>query len=557
MQYTDWVVVKTNQEFLSYISKVLNISSATVQVLVSRGLKDVDEIYSFLNPSLDSLDPFDIPGIYETVNFINEAINAGVKIFINGDYDADGLTSTAILYDILKKKGAQVFYHIPHRIQHGYGLSIDSIEEAKRIGARLIITVDCGIRDFEAVEYAKKSGIETIITDHHEPLRINGEVVIPSARFVINPKINDNSFYSMLAGVGVAFMLALALDREEAMQAIDLATVGTYADMVPLINANRTIVKHGWKFIEEPYRSSIKALKSLAGINKNNLKGFHLSFCIIPRINAPGRVEHAADVVRFLISEDESEIETLAKWLNQINSLRQKTEEKIMEEIEKKLNTEFNDEPAVVLWGQWHPGVIGTIASKLIDRFNRPIFIFSLMDGIAKGSARAPVQFNLQDILSLTKDILLRFGGHKQAAGVTLAEQNLEEFKKRVCATLNDMDTEKRNILQLDAAVSLSDINERLTEELSLLEPFGEGNREPLFGAKELTVVNLRKVGNNHLKMFLRQNGTTLSAIAFDMAEQNIMEGCLIDAAFTPSMNEWEGSKNLQLQLKALRRTPK
>jgi len=555
MQYSEWVVVKTNQEYLQYISKSLNITIPTAQVLLSKGLKDIDEIYSFLNPNIDNIDPFEITGIYEATKIIDAAIKSEIKILINGDYDADGLTSTAILYDILIKKGAKAFYHIPHRIQHGYGLTIKSIEEAKKIGAKLIITVDCGIRDFEAVEYANKEGIGVIITDHHEPLRLNEEVVIPHALAVINPKIDGKPYYSYLAGVGVAFMLAMALSREEALGYLDLVTLGTYADMVPLIHANRTLIKHGWEMIDSPVRNSIKMLKNIAGVNSNSIRGFHLSFCLIPRINAPGRIDHAGDVVKFLISEDESELDSLSKWLNQINSMRQKTEEKIMAEIEEKLSKEFDDEPVIVLWGDWHPGVVGTVASKLMDRFNRPAFILSIQGEKAKGSARSPAGIDLQEFLNASKDLLIRFGGHKQAAGMTLLKDNLYAFKEKLCLIAQEIVRDDKNILLLDAAVNLNEVTEKVAEEISLLEPFGEGNREPLFGAKELTVLNLRKVGSNHLKMFLRQNGNTIGAIGFDMGDAQILEGSLIDAAFTPSINEWEGMKTLQLQIKALRRT--
>lgn len=555
MQYSEWVVVKTNQEYLQYISRFFNLTIPTAQVLLSRGLKDTTEISAFLYPNIDSVDPFEISGIYEATIIINEAIKSGKRILINGDYDADGLTSTAILYDILSKRGAKVFYHIPNRIRDGYGLSMRSLEEARKIGAELIITVDCGIRDFETIDYAKKIGIGVIVTDHHEPLRENEKTVTPNALAVINPKIDNNPYYNCLAGVGVALMLAMALNREHALEYLDLVTLGTYADMVPLVYANRTLIKHGWKMIESPERTSLKILKNIAGLNSNSLRGFHLTFCLIPRINAPGRIDEAGEVVKFLISDNEEELDSLGKWINQINTLRQKTEEKIMTEVEEKLMREFSDEPVIVLWGDWHPGVVGTIASKLIDRFNRPVFVLSIQGDKAKGSARSPAGIDLQEFLKGCKDLLIRFGGHKQAAGMTLSKENLNAFKERLCSIAKEMSGEERNILFLDAAVNLSEVNERVVEEISLLEPFGEGNREPLFGAKELTVVNLRKVGNNHLKMFLRQNGNTLSAIAFDMADKPLMEGSLIDVAFTPSMNEWEGIKTLQLQLKALRRS--
>lgn len=559
MHYSEWVVVKTNQEYLQYLSNLTNLSLPVVQIFLSRGLKEVKDIYSFLNPSLDSIDPFEISGVYEAANLINQAIRSEAKILINGDYDADGLTSTAILYDILCKRGAHVYYHIPHRVKHGYGLNTSSIEEAKRLGAKLIITVDCGIRDFEAVNYAKKEGIDVIITDHHEPLRVNDKLMLPNATAVVNPKIDGNPSYNFLAGVGVAFMLALALDRAEASSYLDLVTLGTYADMVPLVHTNRILIKHGWQLIENPVRGSIKTLKDISGVNSNYLKGFHLNYCLIPRINAPGRVDHAQAVVKFLISEDSSELRSLGEWINQINHIRQKTEEAVIVELEEKLEREFKDEPVVVVWGNWHIGVVGTVASKLLDRFNRPVFVFSQEGQLAKGSARSPSGFDLLELLNKCKDLLIRFGGHKQAAGVALLGDNLPSFRERLCRVAQDMadDYIYKNILYLDAAVNLNEITERVVEEIRLFEPFGEGNREPLFGSKELTVVNLRRVGSNHLKMFLRQNEITLSAIGFDMGDSEILEGSLIDAAFTPTINEWEGIKSIQLQLKALRRTQK
>ncbi|MCS7203125.1 MAG: single-stranded-DNA-specific exonuclease RecJ [Thermodesulfovibrio sp.] len=555
MQYREWMVVRTNHEYLQYISKSLNITTPFAQVLISRGLKNIDEIYSFLNPSLELIDPYQLRGVLKAAEIIKEAIKSKAKIFINGDYDADGLTGTAMLYDFLKKLGADVTYHIPHRIHHGHGLSITSVSIAKSLGAKLIITVDCGIRDFEAVSYAKSLGIETIITDHHEPLKVEEEVILPEALSIINPKISENSQYLSLCGAGVAFLLIMALNREIALEYLDLVTIGTYADMVPLDTINRALIKPGWTLIENPIRESIRVLKEISGLNSNSLKGFHLSFCLIPKINAPGRVDTAQRVVNFLISEDSSEINELAHWLIQMNSVRQRIEEKTMEEIEEKIKREFKDEPVVVLWGDWHPGITGTVSGKLMERFNRPVFIFSLQGEKAKGSARAPQGIDLQDILSRCKDLLIRFGGHKQAAGAVISLKNLEEFRKRACNLMRNF--EIKNILQLDAAVKISEVNERLVEEIRLLEPFGQGNREPIFGSKELNVLNFKKVGSNHIKMTLSQNSSVSYAVGFDMGDLEFEEGSSIDIAFTPAVNEWEGIRSLQLQLKAIRRSLK
>lgn len=555
MHYNEWVVVRTNPEYLQYISRSLNLTPAFAQVLVSRGLKDIKEIYSFLYPSLEIIAPEQLNGVLKTVETLKDAIKSGATIMINGDYDADGLTGTAILYDVLRKLGARVSYHIPHRINHGYGLSISSVDLAKSIGAKLIVTVDCGIRDFEAVKYAKSLGIETIITDHHEPLKVGGTPILPEALSIINPKVSANTEYMSLSGAGVAFLLAMALSPELALDYLDLVTVGTYADMVPLDMVNRALVKSGWSFIENPTRQSIRVLKEISGLNSNSLKGFHLSYCLIPKINAPGRIDSAQKVVSFLISEEESELYELAQWLSKMNSLRQTIEEKIMEEAEEKLDSLFNEEPVIVLWGQWHPGVTGTVASKLMERFNRPVFVFAIMDDKAKGSARAPEGVDLQEILLKCKDLLIRFGGHKQAAGVTIYTKNLPEFKIKVCNLMTAF--EIKNILQLDAAVKISEVNEKLVQELKLLEPFGQGNHEPVFGSKQLNVLDFKKVGNNHIKLRVSQNSSTSIAVGFDMGEITIEEGSIVDIAFTPFVNEWEGGRSLQLQLKAIRRSVK
>lgn len=555
MVLTEWVVTRTNQEYLNYISKSFGISLPIAQVIVSRGIKDTVDIHDFLKPSFDNVDPFEISGVYQAAKIISEAIKGRKRIMISGDYDADGITATAILYDLLLSKGADVFYYIPHRLEHGFGFNPYSIEFAKRGGAQLIITVDCGIRDFEIVRRAKEEGIDVIITDHHEPLSVGDEVVVPEALAVINPKIDQNHRYRYLAGVGVALMLAMALDRERALDYLDIACLGTFADMVPLTYVNRAIAKYGLSMLATRERLCVKVLKNLSGISTNNLKSHHLSFCLIPRINAPGRVDHAQDVVKFLISKDESEVEELGKWINRLNSQRQQVEERIIEKIEQKLLSEFNDEPVIVLWGDWHLGVVGTVASKLAERFSRPAIVLSLDGELAKGSARAPSGFDLQSMLGFCSDLLLRFGGHRQAAGLALRRELLSAFKERICQALTEPERVRKVTLQLDAAITFSDINERLVDEIRMLEPFGEGNREPLFGSKEITVVNFRRVNSNAVKMFLRQNGCTIGAFGFDFDGFEIEEGSLIDAAYIPVINEWEGLRSLQLQLKHIRRT--
>jgi len=578
-----WLVNKTNPEYIDYISRVVSVSKTFAQVLVNRGLKTSDRIYSFLNPDISRLsDPFEMPGIQDAVERIKEAKRQDERIFIHGDYDADGITATAIMVAGLKKFGINVGYFIPDRIAHGYGFGSAGIEKAKEEGSKLIITVDCGITSFDAVSSAKSIGIDVIITDHHEPVKTEDKRIrgseeknlltsqplnlstsfqLPDALAVINPKLlTHNSQLSNLSGAGVAFKLITALfenNIDDVHELFDLAAIGTAADVVPVLGDNRIIIKEGIKLIQSGERVGIRALKDTSGIRPDFFKTSFLHYILIPRINAAGRIANANDVVRLLTTRSDAEAGQLSEWLNRLNAERQEVEESVYNEALEMLQ-ELEIGGAIVLASEgWHPGVVGIVASRITEKYYRPTFILSIENGVAKGSARSIPSFDIHHGLMLCKDILKRFGGHKQAAGLSLSSRDIEKFRTAISGiiirTLSDHDFIP--VLNIDAAVNISDINFGLINEVANLEPFGYGNDEPLFGAKSLEVGQPRVVGNNHLKMHLKQNGRRVDCIGFDFGDMlnTVEDNALIDAVFVPIINEWDSGRYLQLSLKGIR----
>ncbi|MDX9714755.1 MAG: DHHA1 domain-containing protein [Dissulfurispiraceae bacterium] len=574
-----WLVSRTNQDYVSYVSRMASVSQTLAQVMISRGLRTPSDIESFLDPSLARLsDPFCLPGMRAAVDRINKAKKSSELVFIHGDYDADGVTATAILVETLDQLGIKTVYFIPDRIGHGYGFTASGLNAAKNIGASLIITVDCGISSIDTVMEASKMGIDVIITDHHEPVRMpmiqsaandssvsdsmlspEAKFILPEALAIINPKVTDSPL-SILSGAGIAFKIAQALlnDSPELWEnLVDLAAIGTAADSVPLVGDNRIIVKKGLELVKEGRRAGIQALKNVAGGRSEYMRSSFLSFVIIPRINAAGRISNASDVVKLLVTKDETEAASLAVCLNELNSKRQRIEEQVYNEALAMLENIEKKGVIVLASEQWHPGVVGIVASRLTEKFNLPSFVLSVVDGTAKGSGRSIPGFDLHHSLSMCSSMLTRFGGHKMAAGLSLDSAYIDSFRMMLSEiainTLKEDDFIPQ--MSIDAAVSLNDISVTLVDELARLEPFGYGNEEPLFGAKSLDVLQARVVGSNHLKLYLKQNGRSMDSIGFDMGEMLdfVEDAKSIDAVFVPAINEWNGARYLQLNLKALR----
>jgi single-stranded-DNA-specific exonuclease len=572
-----WLVNRTNAQYIEYLSRTASISPVMAQILINRGIKTPQDIYDFLNPKIADLsDPFELIGLRTAVERLQEAVKREEKVLVHGDYDADGLSATAILVSALKKIGLDACYFIPNRIAHGYGFNLAGVEKAKKLGVKLIITID------------------VIITDHHEPRRSidqqsaksssekpienkeqgfcaadsshidHGHLLLPDALAIINPKVSHpQSPLSNLSGAGIAFKFAQALDIschgscEMSNSLLDLAAIGTIADVIPVTGENRLLVKEGLRLIENGGRQGLRALKKISGIDEREVKSGLLPFTVIPRINAAGRASDAGDVVRLFLTNSEDEAIAISTWLDGLNSERQRIEEEVYQEALSKLKNNGVRSAIVLSSEGWHPGIIGIVASKIAETFYRPAFIISTEGRTALGSARSIPPFDIYKGLTGCRELLAGFGGHKQAAGFRLNAENISSFEEMINTIVKEtlVESDFTPSLEIDADVHLSHISFALIKELALLEPFGFRNPAPLLGSKGLEVVYPRVVGNNHLKMKLKQRSQSLDAIGFDMGSffEKLEVSTTIDAVFTPVINEWEGSRCLQLNLKAFR----
>ncbi len=577
-----WIINKTNPEYIEYIAGIASVSPILAQVLVNRGLKTAAQLDAFLNPDIGKLaDPFALPQLKAATERIRAAKKNGERVLVHGDYDADGVTATAIIVEGLREYGIDVHFFIPDRIQHGYGFGAAGLERAQTLGAKLIVTVDCGISSFEAAAAARTRGIDLIITDHHEPVRKERQVKVqakveanslpipeplpvflPEAVAVVNPKAAAcPPEMAHLSGAGVALKLIQGLfdnNIDSIYNFFDLAAIGTAADVVPVQDDNRTIIREGMKLLQSGQRLGLKALCRTAGIHMDSFKTSSLYYMLIPRINAAGRLSNATDVVRLLTTNSEDEACQLAGWMNNLNARRQEIEESVYNEAMQKASSMDPGKGAFVVASEgWHIGVVGIVASKLARKYYRPAIVLSIDGGIAKGSGRSIPPFDLYEGLIECKDVLTRFGGHKQAAGLSLPSADIERFRtlfcSKVCERLSEEDF--LPVLMIDGAVSISDMSIGLVNELARMEPFGYSNVEPVFGSRGLEVVQSRIVGNNHLKMQLRQKGRKMDSIGFDFGSMlgSVEKSGMIDAAFVPTINEWDGGRYLQLNLKAIR----
>jgi single-stranded-DNA-specific exonuclease len=574
-----WFVNRTNPHFIKYLSADASISPVLAQILINRGMKTSAEIRAFLYPEPELTDPFAMCGMQSAVDRISAAARKGEKVLVHGDYDVDGLTATAILIRALRGAGIDCDYFIPNRMAQGYGFKTSSVRKAIQAGATLVITVDCGITSVEAATLCRKEGIDLIITDHHEPIishqlsdvsrqtdneqPTTNSYTLPDAVAVINPKLFGlRTPVSHLSGAGVALKLVHALSLSypgqfTAGESLDLAALGTIADIVPLTGENRGIVKEGLRMINNSTRPGLQALKDLAGLSGKILKTGLLAFTLVPRINAAGRIDDANTVVKLLLTDSLAEASDIALVIDKQNAERQRIEKEVHQEALHILKGK-GVSPVILLGAEkWHQGVIGIVASRITEEFHRPAILLSIEGGVARGSARSIPGFDMNTALSSCKNLLRAFGGHKQAAGLELEVKNISIFEECMNRIAREMlsDDDFVPLLEIDAQVDFAEITFGLTRELETLEPFGYGNPEPLLGSKGLEVVSPRIVKDNHLKMKLRQRNQSIDAIGFDMASfyENLTGDTTVDAVFTPSVNEWEESRYLQLHLKALR----
>jgi single-stranded-DNA-specific exonuclease RecJ len=535
------------------------------RLLLSRGIKDLVSYKSFVDPKISELnDPFMLPDMLKVVKLIESSVEAGKKIVIYGDYDADGITSTSILYKCLKSIGGQVGYYIPNRMDEGYGLSIDAINTIRDNGAELIITVDCGITSINEVKYCRECGIDIVITDHHEC-----KDEIPDT-LVVSAKRNDSAYpFKDLSGAGVAFKLVQALSTVyksiDIMEYIDLAAIGTIADVVELMYENRVIAKHGLKRICSTNNAGIKALLKESGVDSEKVSSTQISFMIAPRINAIGRIADASKGVQLFTCQDLNTAESLAAELNEENKKRQQIEEKIFQEADEKIKSKYSngkDYVYVLSSRNWHIGVIGIVASKLVEKYYRPVILFVSGEDIYRGSARSIPGFNIFKALSGCSELLQKFGGHELAAGLSLKPEDIEEFEEKINDIARSILTPDSLLPSANAEFKLSakDITPELIEELKTLEPYGMGNPVPQFLYGPVKIDEIRAVGaqDKHLKLRLMDAGRTIDAIAFNLG-YNIDEyyrNNMVDVICSPDKNVWNGRESIQLLVKEIKHSP-
>jgi single-stranded-DNA-specific exonuclease len=542
----------------------LGVSPVTARVLCIRGFADPDAARRFLAPSVEGFhDPFALTDMAAAVDRVLGAIARKERIAVHGDYDVDGVTSTVILRRMLELLGADVTHFLPERLRDGYGLQPASIDRLHAEGVRLVISVDCGIRGLEAAERARDRGVDLIITDHHEP-----DAVLPRAGAVINPKRLDCSYPDKnLAGVGVALKLVHALciragHVEWLPGFIKVAAIGTLADVVPLVGENRIIAKIGLGLLSRgPNKVGLRALIDACGLAGKSIDSYHIGFVMAPRINAAGRMSTPDLAARLLLSSDEGlaeEARGLAEQLNAENLRRQQEEADIVARARAIVESdlEVGSRAVIVVAGEgWHRGVIGIVASKLVESFHRPAIVLSIDGDVAHGSCRSIPSFDMLEALTSCAAVLAAFGGHKQAAGLTLEAGRIREFRARVNehadARLQPDDLRPR--LWIDGSVTLRDLDEQFASELQSLAPFGAGNPNPLFFARRLQVVDgPRRLRDRHLKMALREDGRVMRAVAWRSVEreafvQEHREG--IDVAFAVERDTWNGEQYLQLSV--------
>ncbi len=560
MKFKQWTFAKRAEQAFTYL-RSQGVPLLVAAVLCSRGLDTLEQATTFLSwhPKL-LCNPMQMKDMDKAASRIRLALERNEKIAVYGDYDVDGITSTCLLTHYLRSQGGTVCYYIPCRLEEGYGVNREAIDALHQEGVSLIITVDCGITALEEVDYAKGLGIDMVITDHHEC-----KEDLPQAVAVLNPHRRDCEYpFKDLAGVGVALKLVLALAGEEHTRTVleeysDLAAVGTVADVMRLLGENRTLVCIGLDQLKNTHRIGLRTLMEEAGTTSHTLNSTTVGYCLAPRINAAGRMGRAALAAELILTDDPSEAERLSQELCELNRERQNVELTIFNDCTEKLDQAGRHDSIVLAAEGWHQGVVGIVASRLSERYACPAFMITLQDGKGKGSCRSYGGFNLFQALEACTDLLEGYGGHALAAGFTILEEHIPAFRERM-DTLVKEDTggeELISTLLIDVEVrNIFNLNVEEVSQLSLLEPYGNGNPKPVFSLLGMTITCLSEVGGGrHLKMRLCRDGRTLDAIFFSTTrlQAGVQIGDEVDVAFFPQVNEFRGSRSVQLHLVDLR----
>ena len=568
MQKKVWQVQPESADAVT-LAASLKVSALTAQILINRNLHKADTARSFLSPKLtDLIEPEQMYGIPAAAEHIRAAIESGKKISIYGDYDVDGITSTSILWHLLKMLGAQIDYYIPHRVEEGYGLNADAVRQLADNGTELMITVDCGITGTEEVKLAHELGIEVIITDHHEPAEH-----LPEAKAIVHPRLDPDYGNPHAAGAMVAFKLAWAIAnryktdgqlppelKQYLLNATTLAGIGTIADVVDLRGENRILAGYGLKALENSSLVGIRTLVQTAEIEASDVDSYAVAFRLAPLLNAAGRMGHARLAVELLTTDSEVRAMQIAQYLKDQNRLRQKCQRDILKQAKQQITQaglNHPDRKTIVLSAEnWHTGVIGIVASRIIDDYYRPTILINATNGIGQGSGRSVAGFDLHGALTACSDHLLSFGGHKMAAGLRIDMNNIAAFAAafEAYAHENMEHGTLDSYLDIDAEARIGDFSEGVMRELNGLEPFGAGNPKPVFAARGVKLIAPpRTVGsrNDHLQMSISDASGAVRCIGFGMGklEKKLLETDSFNVAFEPQYNTYNGRTNLQFML--------
>ena len=560
-----WIIPTVNPEAVSQVQSGQNVTPLLARLLVLRGVEQAAGVEPFLHPSLSGLhDPFLMAGMRAAVERLSAAVARREKVLVYGDYDVDGTMAVVVLLTALRALGAQVEAYIPHRLTDGYGMRVPVVERAAAEGVRVVLSVDTGIREHEVLARARELGVDCIVTDHHQP-----DTHLPEALAILNPKRSDCNYPDKnLAGVGVAFKLAQALlarHRPELSEKtlasyLKIVAIGTIADVVPLLGENRIIARHGLAGLAQPAHAGLQALLEVAGLNGREVSAGDVAFRVAPRMNAAGRMENARDVIELFTTADAARARKIAERLDNLNQQRQRTEEQILDEVAAIMQREPEraNRYFLVFSGEgWHRGVIGIVAQRIAEKYHRPTLVIGVEQNVGQGSGRSIPRFNLLKALTRSSDLFERFGGHSQAAGFTLPAENIGELERRLEAfsravlTPEDLDP----MLRVDAEVGLEAIDEAFYQDLCALEPYGLGNPGPVFGARNLLLVDTPRVlKEKHLKLRVAGGGRALDALMWRAVGRcpPLARGQRVDAAFTVEQNVFQDRTSLQIILKDL-----
>ncbi len=558
MSRKKWIVKSGDKEYATKLSEELGISPYAALIASTRGIKTAEEAKDFFGiGEHKSIDPMDFPDMYAAVKRVQKALDEFERIAVYGDYDADGVTSTALLYSYLEMQGADVVYYVPNRHTEGYGLSYEAIDKLSMMGVKLIITVDNGISAVEEAKYINELEMDLVITDHHLP-----SDSLPQAAAVVDPHRADcNLDFKDYAGVGVAYKLICALEGEEngiTDSFVDLVTIGTIADVMPLVKENREFVRCGVEMFADSDRTGIQALMEAAGLSERKINSTSIAFGICPRINAAGRMGSADRAIRLLLSEDYDEAVMLAQEINDENTARQHTEQEILTQADEQIrsNPGWKYQNVLVVAGEgWHDGVVGIVASRLVEKYGKPTLVITVDGEDAKGSGRSIEGFNLYDAICCCGDCLTHFGGHMLAAGIGLKASNIPVFRQKINKYADSIEM-PYPIQNIDFKLNPACVNTEMLETVSQLEPFGAGNPQPIFGLYNMTVADIQPIGNGkHLRVILERNGISIQTLKFRtlQADFPFVRGDIVDAAVCLEPNEYLGQLRVSVLLKNIK----